>query len=354
MPGNFEVLPQYTVIRDTYTVDSLLGQGAFGAVYKVRHKFLGIQALKVFYPVMLSEKITADFLNEAVILSKITHPNVVRVFEANQFDYCGKSIPYVVMEYLPSGTLDAYIRKKNILESYAALQIQMMICRGLARMHELSPPIIHRDVKPQNIMLDLTGPDIVVKVSDFGQAKGVDPVTKLAESAGTLAYMAPEGFWNYKSPASDVYSAGMIFYTMLTGKGPFKIPQGAGYRDTKEIERALRIARGAAVKPPSELNGCVDKSLDRIVLTALESDIRDRYQNAQEFLHALEQYALKQEGLLQKRIDEVLVLGRQYRDLPAAISEMETILRSLPENKKKIFSDRYNVFLDRWKKGIIM
>ncbi len=290
MSRNFEVLPQYTVIRDTYTVENVLGEGAFGVVYKVRHKFLGIQALKVFHPEKLSEKIASDFLNEAVILSKITHPNIVRVFEANHFDLYGKSVAYVAMEYVAGGTLDAYIRKNVRLEINLALQIQMMICRGLAHVHAFSPPVIHRDVKPQNIMLDLSSKDFVVKVSDFGQAKQVDPLTKLAQSAGTLAYMAPEGFWNYKSPASDVYSAGMILYIMLTGVAPFKIPQNFGGKDSQEVERAIRKARSTDAQSPAVFNPRIDPKLSAIVLKSLSYDAVQRYQDAAEFLSALENY----------------------------------------------------------------
>lgn len=292
MSRNFEILPQYTVIRDTYTVENVLGEGAFGVVYKVRHKFLGIQALKVFHPEKLSEKIASDFLNEAVILSKITHPNVVRVFEANHFDLQGKSVAYVAMEYVAGGTLDAYIRKNVRLEINLALQIQMMICRGLAHVHAFSPPIIHRDVKPQNIMLDLSSKNFVVKVSDFGQAQHADPLTKLAQSAGTLAYMAPEGFWNYKSPASDVYSAGMILYIMLTGVAPFKIPQNLGDKDRQEVERAIRKARSTDPESPSVFNPRIDPKLSAIVLKSLSYDAAKRYQDAAEFLSALENYAL--------------------------------------------------------------
>jgi serine/threonine-protein kinase len=97
----FEKLPQFTVIRDTYTVDGVLGEGAFGVVYKVRHKFLGIQALKVFHPEKLSQQNQDELLNEAFILSKITHPNVVRVFDANHFDWRGQVLSYVAMEYVP-------------------------------------------------------------------------------------------------------------------------------------------------------------------------------------------------------------------------------------------------------------
>ncbi len=354
MTYKFEKLPHFTVIRDTYTVDSVLGEGAFGVVYKVRHKFLGIQALKVFHPERISEKLVVDFLNEAVILSKITHPNVVRVFEANHFEWKDKNISYVAMEYIPGGTLDDYLRKKNRLAPALALRIQTMICRGLAQAHQLSVPVIHRDVKPQNIMLDMAGENIVVKVSDFGQAKHADPLTKLAESAGTLAYMAPEGFWNYKSPASDVYSAGMILYIMLTGVSPFKMPEGGPYKNPKDIERLIRKTRSGPVKPPSVFNADIDRELDVIVLKALEKNAEDRYADAKEFLAALKDYAAFDGAAFKKRMNDILVRGRQYRDLPEAIEDMEDVFKGLPEDQRKAFRERYGKFLDSWKKGIIM
>jgi serine/threonine protein kinase len=354
MSRKFEILPQFTVIRDTYTVDRFLGEGAFGVVYKVRHKFLGIQALKVFHPEKSLVSQVNDFFNEAIILSKMTHPNVVRVFEANHFDWKDQSVAYVAMEYVPDGTLDGYIRQKVRVEQKLAVRIMMMICRGLSQAHQQQPPIIHRDIKPQNIMLDCTKADLIAKVSDFGQALHVDPLTKLAQSAGTLAYMAPEGFWNYKSPASDVYSAGMIFYIMLTGVAPFKMPISGNYKDSKDVERAIRKARNVTPKVPSEFNVGIDSRLDQIVLKALEQKVENRYQDAGEFLLVLEHYVVADGESLEKRIDEVLVLGRQYRDLPEAIQKLEAILQSLPESQRQTFCDRYGVFLDSWKKGIIM
>ncbi len=354
MAQDFKKLPAGEVIRDTYTIESVLGEGAFGVVYKVRHKFLGFQALKVFHPEKVSQAVANNFLNEAVILSKITHPNVVRVFEANHFDLDGTSVAYVVMEYVPSGTLAAYIHKKAHLEPPLAIAIILMICRGLAQVHQLNPPIIHRDIKPHNIMLDTTTVEIIAKVSDFGQAQPADPVTLLAQSAGTLAYMAPEGFWNYKSLASDVYSVGMIFYMLLTGTSPFKMPPQEKYSNTKEVERAVRKSRSVVIKRPSTLREGLDRQLDQIVLKSLAYDAENRYQNAQEFLLALEEYQFFNEKAFQKRMAEVLALGRQFRDLPDAIFALEAVLQSLPQEKKPGFLSRYGVFLESWRKGIIL
>lgn len=354
MKRNFALLPNFTVIRDTYTIDSVLGEGAFGVVYKVRHKFLGIQALKVLHPEKLPINSQTDFLNEAFILAKITHPNVVRVFEANHFDINGKKVSYVAMEYVSGGTLDAYLRKHGRLNLSLAIQIQMMICRGLAQAHHHDPSVIHRDVKPQNVMVDTSGKHFVVKVSDFGQAKHVDPLTKLTESAGTLAFMAPEGFWNYKSPASDVYSAGIIFYMMLTGGSPYQMPDTSKYKDEKQVEAMIRKARSLTPKLPSEFSADIDSQLDKIVLKALETDSDKRYQDADEFLQALDDYLSLDHESFKKRVHTILTLGQQYRDLPEAVNMMEAIMNALPDEKKKAFMKRYGIFLESWKKGIIL
>jgi serine/threonine protein kinase len=352
-PNHFEKLPQFTVIRDTYTVDGVLGEGAFGVVYKVRHKFLGIQALKVFHPEKITKQSENDLLNEAFILSKLTHPNVVRVFDANHFDWRGKMLSYVAMEYVAGGTLNSYLRNKGKLDPNLAVQIQIMICRGLAQGHQLNPPVIHRDVKPQNIMVDGQGENLIVKVSDFGQAKHVDPLTKLADSAGTLAYMAPEGFWNYKSPASDVYSAGIVFYIMLTGASPFKMPSTERYSDEQEVERTIRRSRSTPPKVPSELRRELDPRLDAIVMKALENDADKRYQDASEFLHALETYPPSTAQPLKTKISEALQMGRQYRDLPQAIAAMEAVLREASAQERQELMNRYGIILENWKKGII-
>lgn len=353
MSAAFEKLARYAVIRDTYTVEGVLGEGAFGVVYKVRHKYLGIQALKVFHPEKVPRHIADNFLNEAVLLAGITHPNVVRVFEANHFDFNGNTVAYVAMEFLPGGTLDAFLKEKGRLEPNLAVFLQMMICRGLSQAHNLKPPVIHRDVKPHNILLDSTGPDFNVKVSDFGQAKRADPQTLLTDAAGTLTYMPPEGFWNYQSPASDVYAAGMIFYAMLTGKPPFLFPGGKS-KDYKELEREIRKSRLNPPEKPSIFNPGIEPELDSIVLKSLANDTENRYKDAGGFLRELEAFASMESPAFHRRMEKILALGRQYRDLSEAIAAMQGVSRGLPDSDKQVFEDRYGIILDSWKKGVIL
>ena len=122
------LFPKHTKIRDTYTIDSFLGKGAFGSVYMVRHKYLGIQVLKIFHPGIIPKEQEPELFNEAYILSKITHENIVRVYEANTFEYNGNRYCYIAMEYVKGGTLSSYIEKLIKLPIDMAIEMQRGIC----------------------------------------------------------------------------------------------------------------------------------------------------------------------------------------------------------------------------------
>src|SRR3989338_925922 len=124
------MIPKYTKIRDTYTVDNFLGAGAFGAVYKARHKYLGFQALKIFHPGSIPKEQETELFNEAYILSKLTHENVVRIYEANTFTFNSNRYCYIAMEYVEGCSLDKYLEKEVRLSLDLALDIQKGICAG--------------------------------------------------------------------------------------------------------------------------------------------------------------------------------------------------------------------------------
>lgn len=348
------LFPKHTKIRDTYTVDSFVGEGAFGAVYKVRHKYLGIQALKIFHPGSIPKQQEPELFNEAFILSKLTHENVVRVYEANTFEFDAKRFCYIAMEFVQGGTLSGYLEQEVRIPIDKAIEIQKGICLGLGELHKADPPLVHRDVKPQNVMINKKGDHIEAKVSDFGLAKHVDPVTRITEAAGTLAYLPPEGFWDYESPASDVFSAGIIFYIMLTGVPPFRMT--TGYRTTKktEFQVALKASRNTRPQPPSKYNADLQDEINDIVLKALEPDIKKRYKNAQEFYAAIDQYQKQKFQLPEDTIKKALDLGRQYKSLSEAIKLLENSITQYPKEKQKNLKEKYKQTLDNWKKGVIM
>lgn len=348
------LIPKYTKIKDTYTVDNFLGAGAFGAVYKARHKYLGFQALKIFHPGSIPKEQETELFNEAYILSKLTHENVVRVYEANTFSFGGNRYCYIAMEYVEGCSLDKYLQREVKLSVDVTLDIQKGICAGLAQAHKLEPPVVHRDVKPQNVMMSMKDKKIIAKVSDFGLAKHVDPITRLTEAAGTLAYLPPEGFWNYESPASDVFSAGIIFYMMLTGIAPFKLAGNNRYTQKNEIQTVIKESRNKSPDRPSQYNSGLDGEIDEIVLRALSPDIKRRYKDASELLQAIESYGATKNILIDEDIQRALILGKQYNTLQEAIRLLEGTILKQEKAKQALLKTRYEETLNNWKKGIIM
>ncbi len=354
MVSKAQLIPKFTQIKDTYTIDRYLGQGAFGSVYRVRHRFLGIQALKIFHPGSISEEQEPELFNEAYILSKLTHENIVRVYEANTFVLNGERYCYIAMEFIDGNTLAHLLEEKVRLSIELALNIQKDICCGLAQAHKLLPPVVHRDVKPQNIMLGFKDKDITAKVSDFGLARHVDPITRITTAGGTLAVLPPEGFWNYESPASDVFSAGIIFYIMLAGVPPFAMPSETRYTNKKDVEVAIRVSRSKKSDPPSKFNPQLDNAIDNIVLKSLEPDIKNRYQDAAEFLKVIEEYQYGREAFYEEEVQKALKLGTQYSTLKEAVKLLEDIISRQPPNKRRYLEERYKQTLNNWRRGMIM
>jgi len=348
------LIPRYTKIRDTYTINSFIGKGAFGGVYKARHKYLGIQALKIFHPGTIPKEQEGELFNEAYVLSKLTHENIVRVYEANTFDFNGNRYCYIAMEFIKGGTLANYLEQVVRLPIDLAIEIQKDICCGLMQLHKSEPPLVHRDVKPQNVMIDQKDNEIIAKVSDFGLAKHVDPITRITEAAGTLAYLPPEGFWDYETPASDVFSAGIIFYIMLTGISPFKMLTGCDSTKKSEIQAAIIASRNKKPEPPSKYNLDLDDEIDAIILKALESDIKKRYKDAEEFYDVINEYQLQKFKLPDENIKKALEMGRQYTSLTEAMKLLENAIIQYPKEKQRQLKEKYKGTLDNWRKGVIM
>jgi serine/threonine protein kinase len=274
------------VIRDTYEVERFLGEGAFAEVFRVKHRFLGRQAMKVFKRTGMDVDEIHEMLHEAILLSRIGHPNIVRVFDANvtqsRLGQCG----YFTMEHVPGGSLQKFWQSHGakLVPTATSIELVKQVCRGMALAHQESPPIVHRDIKPQNILVGYEPDGLRARVSDFGLAKKVNPLTLLATTAGTLAFKPPEAFTdkNADSPASDVWAIGATLYMLLTDRLPLEVhPDFAGPDNP---------AKDFRVTPPSQINPDVDNSLDVIVLKSLDKDPKRRYLNAKGFLAALEEW----------------------------------------------------------------
>ena len=280
------ILAEGQVIRDTYEVERYVGEGAFAEVYRVKHRFLGRQAMKVFKRVGMDLGEIQDMLSEAILLSRINHPNIVRVFDAGVLETPKGTCGFFTMENVSGGSLDKFWRSygARFVPIDTVVDVVKQICRGIAQAHREKPPVIHRDIKPQNILVGYEADGLRVRVSDFGLAKKVNPLTLLATAAGTPIFKPPEAFAQQKgdSCASDVWGIGVTLYLLLTDRLPFNISNGATW-GTKHLFETPLI-------PPSEINPDVGEVLNEVILKALERRPQDRFPSAKEFLEAMERW----------------------------------------------------------------
>ena len=272
-----------STVRDTYTILEKLGEGAFSEVFLVRHRFLGLQAMKVFKSNSLSPAF--DQFKEAFILSRIAHPNIVRIFEANTIDgtrrtkiirhdgtCCWRHSPFLSLVPAPAFSQDSYSGTETDMRG--TLGGAFPETTNNSQRREAAKHTVNRQFYPS----------FAVKVADFGLAKNIDPKLRMVSAAGTLLYMPPEGFHHYETAASDVYSAGIIFYQMLTGVFPFTT---INYTTEQEFRLALAKTRTQLPTPPSQIARGISITYDEVCLGALQPDLRKRFQSASEFLAAL-------------------------------------------------------------------
>jgi serine/threonine-protein kinase len=270
------------VIGGTFEVEKLLGEGAFAEVYRVKHRYLGRQAMKIFKQPGLTEDVIQKMLTEAILLSHLGHPNIIRVFDANSFKHLGAERGYFTMEYVPGGTLEDlwHSHGATLMPARTSVGLVRQVCQGLHCAHAQTPPVVHRDIKPQNILVGYENDGLRARLSDFGLAKQANRLTLLATAAGTLAYKPPEalGAHSADSLASDIWALGVTLYRLLTDRFPYE-PAGDWGWHPKSFEK----------KPshPSAFNPDCDQALDMIVARCIEIPLHLRYQSAAELLQAL-------------------------------------------------------------------
>jgi serine/threonine protein kinase len=270
------------VVNNTYTVGRLVGSGSFGEVYIASHRFLGVQALKT---------ISLDPLNidqvfaEARALVDLNHANIVRTYDANVSDEFGDRLAFITMEYAEKGSLADVLATKVRFSEAEVAGAGTQLASALSLAHSRNPPLLHRDVKPSNVLVfPSTGP-LHLKLSDFGLAKPLDAESRLTTSAGTVAYAPPEMAWGVADERSDVYSLGVTLYRCLTGIHPFPIqtPQEM----TENRGRIQTLSQGRkSIAPPSRLL-MRPSALGDVVMTCLEHDMFRRFKNGTEVLAAL-------------------------------------------------------------------
>jgi beta-lactam-binding protein with PASTA domain len=264
-----------TIIDGRYEVLQRVGSGGMADVYLASDQLLGRKvAVKVLHHRFAEDQEFVErFRREASSAAGLSHPNVVSVFDRGEWD----GTYYIAMEYLPGRTLKALVREHGALEPAAAIDVVVQVLRAVRFAHRRG--VIHRDLKPHNVILDEEGR---AKVTDFGIARaGASDMTLTGSIMGTAQYLSPEQAQGHAvSESSDLYAIGVVLYELLTGKVPF------------EGETAVTIALQHISReppPPSALNPAVPAALDAIVLRALRKDPAQRYQSAEELIAALEQ-----------------------------------------------------------------
>ncbi len=277
-----------TVLRDTYTVVEHLGSGRFADAYLVRHRFMGMQVLKLLVD-GLDDSDRAEGLHEAFLLSRISHPGVIRVFDANRIEESLGHHPYITMEYASKGTLEELLAESPsglILE--VALDFADQIARGLGHAHAIGDGLVHRDVKPGNILLDHdSAGGWILRVGDFGLAVTIDKVLQSVASGGTILYMAPESLRGFETPASDVFSAGLVLYEMLTGTMPFPKRALVGAASMSEVRQRLDGLHRGEIPPPSYFDPRITEDVDSVVMRALHVDLAERFADGGAFAQAI-------------------------------------------------------------------
>jgi serine/threonine-protein kinase len=263
-----------TIIDGRYRVISRLGSGGMADVYLAQDQLLGREvAVKVLHSHFAEDhEFVERFRREASSAAALSHPNIVGIFDRGEWN----GTYYIAMEYVAGRSLKAIVREEGPLDPARAIDIVVQILRAARFAHRRG--VIHRDLKPHNVILDEEGR---ARVTDFGIARaGASDMTLTGSIMGTAQYLSPEQAQGYTvSAASDLYSVGIILYELLTGVVPF------------EGETAVAIAFkqvSAEPRPPSELNPALPRSLDTVVLRALAKDPAERYADADELITALQ------------------------------------------------------------------
>jgi len=270
-----EELTTGSTFAGRYQIIEELGRGGMGKVYKVFDtKIKDKIALKLLKPEIASDKkIIERFSNELKFARKIRHKNVCQMFDLSE----EKGTHFITMEYVHGEDLKRFIRKVGTLSAGQATPIAKQVCEGLAEAHQLG--VVHRDLKPQNIMVDEDGN---ARIMDFGIARSLKAkgITGAGVMIGTPEYMSPEQVEGKEvDQRSDIYSLGVILYEMVTGRVPFEgdTPFTVGVKHKSEIP-----------KNPKDLNAQVPEDLSAVILKCLEKDKDQRYQSAGEVRSELE------------------------------------------------------------------
>jgi len=275
---------------DRYHIIEKLGQGGMAVVYKAFDTRLERDAAIKFirveeFPPSQLERLLKRFEREAKSQARFSHPNIIQVFDYGEYE----GVPYLVLEYLSGGSLRENL--KGMISVDHAIEVLVPIADGLGYAHDLG--VIHRDVKPANILFNQLGRSMI---TDFGIAKLLEgeqaTLTGTGLGIGTPEYMAPEQWKGITLPQSDIYALGVVFYEMLTGKKPY----------TADTPIAIAIMQlSEPLRRPSEINPAISEATEKIIFKALAKQPENRYETMRDFQNALSGLRNQKEGSITEK-----------------------------------------------------
>lgn len=260
-----------------YEIQEIIGVGGMAVVYKaydcIDDRIVAVKILKEEY--LTNEEFLRRFKNESKAVAVLSHPNIVKIYDVS----FGDRMQYIVMEYIDGITLKEYIEQQKVLKWKEAVHFTVQILRALQHAHDKG--IVHRDIKPQNIMMLEDG---TIKVTDFGIARFAHSETRTMtdKAIGSVHYISPEqargGLTDEKS---DIYSVGVMLFEMLTGQLPF---------DADSAVSVAIMQLQTDPKHPREINENIPEGLEDITLRAMQKDPEQRYQSATEMLKDIDEF----------------------------------------------------------------
>lgn len=320
-----------TILGNRYEIINKVGDGGMAFVYKAKDRLLNrTVAVKVLRPEFVDdEEFLMKFKREAEAVASLSHPNIVNVYDVGED---GK-VHYIVMEYIDGQNLKEIINDEGTLDEYTALDITKQIARALGAAHKKG--IIHRDIKPHNILISNEGR--AVKVADFGIAKAVSnsTMTSIGSIIGSVHYFSPEqAKGKFVSSNADLYSLGIVLYEMLIGKVPF--------RGDSPISIALQHINDP-IEFTSEEKVNIPQSVRTIIKKLTEKSSSDRYQNADELIEDIEyieknidlDFIKEYDNFATKKVDENKI-NKAIRPTPIAdLDDEDEFMDQRRETKPK-------------------
>ena len=316
-----------------YEIQEIIGVGGMSVVYKaydnVDDRIVAVKILKDEF--LTNDEFVRRFKNESKAIALLSHPNIVKVYDVS----FGEKLQYIVMEYVDGITLKEYIQKQNAITWNDALLFTTQILKALQHAHDRG--IVHRDVKPQNIILLSNGS---IKVADFGIARFSRSDTKtLTDTAiGSVHYISPEqAKGEFTDEKADIYSVGVVLYEMLAGKVPFDADNAVSVAIMQLQEDAKRL---------TEINPDIPLGLEQICVHAMQKDPNDRYQTATEMLLDIEEVMKNPDTtfdysyFVDKQPTKYVINAQDSKDLTEDDEEEEEYVEEYydPNHKKKVIT----------------